>query len=118
MNILLAAASSSKNAPILLERSGLSKCLDVVVGGNDFLKSKPDPEIFSKACRRLKAIPSHCVVIEDSAIGVILAKNAYMKTIGVLSSKDTKIKELTDLTINSLKNHKSIINFLLFPSEI
>ena len=37
--------SSSKNAPLILERTGLDGFVDAVADGSQITKSKPDPEI-------------------------------------------------------------------------
>ena len=41
----LALASASKNAPLILERTGLGAYLDAVADGNCVTRSKPDPEV-------------------------------------------------------------------------
>lgn len=108
----LAAASSSKNAPQLLEKAGLSKYFNAIVGGHDFTRSKPDPELFLVASKKININPRNCVVIEDAAIGIQAAKNAKMKTIGVLSSNDPEIKNIADITIKSLREVEKILNFI------
>ena len=50
---LLAIGSSSKNAPFILERIGLSGYFDAVSDGNNIQRSKPDPEVFVKAAEML-----------------------------------------------------------------
>ncbi len=79
----VAVGSSSKNAPLILERIGLKETFDVVVGGNDITKSKPDPEVFLLAAERLKVDPAHCVVVEDADAGIEAALAADMRVIGV-----------------------------------
>ncbi|GKS15046.1 beta-phosphoglucomutase [Paenibacillus chitinolyticus] len=68
--IKLAVGSSSKNAPYILERLGLSRKFDVVADGNDICRSKPDPEVFLLAASKLGVRPDRCLVIEDAAAGV------------------------------------------------
>lgn len=111
-NIKLAAASSSKNAPLLLESSGLSSYLSVIVGGMDFKKPKPDPEIFLTASNELDVPPFNSVVFEDAFLGIIAAKKANMKTIGLLTSNDKNIKKEADITIKSLKQKLEILSFV------
>lgn len=110
--IKLAAASSSKNAPLLLKNANLSKYFSTIVSGYDFTKSKPNAELFLLASKRLGIKPSDCLVIEDAAIGIMAANNGGMQTIGVLTSKDKKIKNLADVTVKSLKEQKSILKIL------
>ena len=50
------------------------------------LPSKPSPEIFLRAAKKLEREPEQCVVIEDSLAGVKGGKNAGMKCIAVSTS--------------------------------
>lgn len=110
--IKLAAASSSKNAPFLLKQAQLTDFFSVIISGSDFSKSKPDPELFLLAGKKLKIKPQQCLVIEDASIGIQAAKNGHMKTIGLLSSNDASIVNLADFTIDSIGNYKTIVNFI------
>lgn len=110
--ILLAAASSSKNAPLLLEKAGLSSSLVTIVGGSDFSLPKPNPDIFLTASKRLGVEPSHCIVFEDAASGIQAAKTAGMKTIGLLTSHDLAIPKLAGKTVLSLANPQEIMDFI------
>jgi len=71
--IKVAVASSSRNAPLILERIGLSGWFDAQVDGNDISRSKPDPEVFLKAAERLGVAPARCLVVEDARAGVAAA---------------------------------------------
>ncbi|GGN96423.1 beta-phosphoglucomutase [Saccharibacillus kuerlensis] len=79
----IAIGSSSKNTDFILERIGLSDTFDAVVTGADVEHSKPAPDIFLLAAERLGAGPEQCWVIEDAPAGIVAAKAAGMKTIGV-----------------------------------
>lgn len=83
MDLLLAVGSASKNAPIILEKTGLTSYLDQVSCGLDTTKSKPDPEVFLVAARKLELLPEECLVVEDSAAGIEAAKAGGMKSLGV-----------------------------------
>ncbi len=71
--IKLAIGSSSKNSPAILRQIGLGDYFDATADGNDITKSKPDPEVFLLAARRLELEPSRCVVVEDAESGVAAA---------------------------------------------
>ncbi len=68
----LAIASSSKKESVLshLARTGLADYFEVIVGGDMVAKSKPNPEIYQKACKLLGVEPSESYCIEDSLNGV------------------------------------------------
>lgn len=109
---ILAAASSSKNAPMLLKKAKLARFFSTVVGGNDFKLPKPHPDLFLTASNRLNIAPYHCIVIEDATIGIQAGKNAGMKTIGVLSSGDKKIKAQATYYISSMRDYEKALQFI------
>lgn len=82
-NLLLAVGSASKNAPLILEKTGLLPYLNQVSCGLDTTKSKPDPEVFLVAARKLQLDPAQCLVVEDSAAGIEAAKAGGMRSLGV-----------------------------------
>jgi len=68
--VKVAIASSSRNSPTILKRIGLAEFFDATADGNDITRSKPDPEVFLIAARRLGVDPASCLVVEDAAAGV------------------------------------------------
>ena len=83
LNIATALGSASKNAPVILEKTGLSPYFDAIIDGNQVSKSKPDPEVFVKGAESLGVKNENCVVFEDAFAGIEAAKNAGMKAVGV-----------------------------------
>lgn len=81
--LLLAVGSASKNAPIILEKTGLMPYFDKISCGLDTTKSKPDPEVFLVAAKKLGLPPEECLVVEDSAAGIEAAAAGGMKSLGV-----------------------------------
>lgn len=81
--LLLAVGSASKNAPAILEKTGLMPYLDKVSCGLDTTKSKPDPEVFLVAAKKLGLAPEECLVVEDSAAGIRAAEAGHMRSLGV-----------------------------------
>lgn len=82
-NIRIALASSSKNAQTIIEILGIQNEFEAVVDGTMIVHSKPDPEIFLLAARKLNLNPADCVVFEDVEAGVEAALAAGMKCVGV-----------------------------------
>lgn len=112
-NIKLAVASGSSKQVIncLLEKLQIATLFDAVVGAGDVQRSKPAPEIFLAAARRLNVRSEECVVIEDANLGVQAAKQAGMKCVGYknlhsgnqdLSEADFIIDSFLDLNIDRL----------------
>lgn len=81
--LLLAVGSASKNAPVILEKTGLMPYLDKISCGLDTTKSKPDPEVFLVAAKKLELSPEECLVVEDSAAGIEAAAAGHMRSLGV-----------------------------------
>ena len=122
--ILVAAASSSKNAGAFLklvrldefaEKEGLSydflrpgytllDILDADVSGRDFEQGKPHPEIFLTAAKELGLPPGECFVVEDAANGVQAAKAGNMAALGLARAEDEELLEDAgaDLVVTNL----------------
>lgn len=81
--IKVALASSSKNAPRVIELLGIADLFDVVVDGSMIIDTKPDPEIFLLCAQKLNVKPADCLVFEDAEAGVEAAIRAGMKCVGV-----------------------------------
>ena len=81
--IKIALGSSSKNAPMILERLGITHLFDAIVDGNVVSKSKPDPTVFITAAQKLGLAPSECIVFEDAISGVQAAKTGGFYCVGI-----------------------------------
>ena len=79
----IALGSASRNARLVLERTGILDLFDAIVDGTMVSKAKPDPEVFLKAAELLGLDPADCCVYEDAPAGVKAAKAAGMRVIGV-----------------------------------
>jgi len=79
----VALGSSSRNAPLILERCGIADRFDAVVDGNSITFSKPDPEVFLKGADALKVKPANTVVFEDALSGVEAALNGGFRVVGL-----------------------------------
>jgi len=122
--MLIAAASSSKNAALFLRqirldtfaqehrifsptlRPGLTlrDYFDADVSGRDFAHGKPDPEIFLTAAHELGVEPGCAIVIEDASAGVQAAKAGGMAAIGVARADDADLlaAAYADLVVTTL----------------
>ena len=122
--IPVAAASSSKNARLFLERIRLDlfvaeqridcdfvpegmtllELFDADISGRDFPRGKPDPEIFLTAAAELGVDPAHCFVTEDASTGIQAAKAAGMAALGVarLDDRDLLVEAGADLVVTTL----------------
>jgi beta-phosphoglucomutase len=111
LGILVAAATSSKNAGLFLRQIRLDEfaaeqglrygflefdmtlqdIFDVDVTGRDFSQGKPHPMIFLTAAEELSVAPQDCFVIEDATSGVQAARAGNMAAIGVARLGDEEL---------------------------
>lgn len=62
-SVKIAVGSSSKNAKIVLDRLQLTPFFDAVADGADNVRSKPMPDVFLCAARKLGVTPALCAVL-------------------------------------------------------
>jgi beta-phosphoglucomutase-like phosphatase (HAD superfamily) len=124
LGILTAAASSSKNAKLMLrqirldtfaQQEGLeydfvhpgltlAEFFDADLSGRDFAHGKPDPEIFVTSAAELHIPTEQCFVVEDAVSGVQAAKAGDMAALGVARADDADLlaSAHADLVVTSL----------------
>ncbi len=103
----IGVASNSRNAKLIIEKTGIGGMLDVVVDGYDITHSKPDPEVFLLAAQRLAIPPRECLVVEDAVAGIIAADRAGMRSLGIgtpetLPRAATTVHDLSEITPDRL----------------
>lgn len=70
-----------------LAEVGLAAAMfDAVVTGSDVVNKKPDPEVFLTAMARIALPADACLVIEDAPNGVLAAKRAGARCLGITST--------------------------------
>ncbi|EDN8357158.1 beta-phosphoglucomutase [Listeria monocytogenes] len=110
-NLKCAIASVSKNARTVLSALEMEQEFDYIVDAAKITKSKPDPEIFVKACRGLGLETSEVVGIEDAQAGIEAINAAGIVSVGVgsgLREADMTVKStgLLDLRILEILHSK------------
>jgi beta-phosphoglucomutase-like phosphatase (HAD superfamily) len=108
--LLVAAASSSKNAGLFLRKIdldafakeqgisspslrpglSLSEFFDADVSGRDFAHGKPDPQMFLTAAHELGVPAEQCFVVEDAVSGIQAAKAGGMAALGIARANDAE----------------------------
>ncbi len=76
IRIALASSSPRQNIMAYLDALGIRGDFELIVSGDQFTKTKPDPEIYIFTMGELGADPSDCLVIEDSTYGIAAGKAA------------------------------------------
>lgn len=73
---LLAVCSNSVKKTIveMMERAELAGYLELILSNEDVVKSKPDPEIYITAMKKLGLEPDQCLILEDNKNGIAAAQ--------------------------------------------
>ena len=105
----IATSSPRNKLQMQLKIHDLEKVFDAIICADDVTKSKPDPEIFLVAAKKLNAHPDECIVIEDSPAGIKAAYNAGITAIHVedLVEADDEIVSLLLKLINTVITSKN-----------
>ena len=107
--VKIALGSASKNAPMILEKLGITPLFTAIIDGNNVVNGKPHPEVFLKGAEALGLEPSECVVFEDSIAGVQAAKTGGMSSVGIGDAEtlqaDIHFTALGDTTPEALIAH-------------
>ena len=101
-------ASASKNAPLVLEKLGLSSFFQKAVNPATLKHGKPNPEIFSRGAKLLNLNPAQCIGVEDAAAGIESINAANETSIGignpkVLADANINFDDTTQLTLDNIK---------------
>ena len=84
-------ALATSNEPVVVnfyfEHAGIDGLLDEIVTGSQVAHSKPAPDIYLEAARRLGLKPEECVGVEDSVNGVKAIRAAGMTSVMVPDMK-------------------------------
>jgi beta-phosphoglucomutase len=109
--LAIASGALSQDIDLILSGTGLRDAFDVVVGAEQTARSKPWPDPYALAVRRLQergrvpdgdAVAGGCVAIEDSRWGIQSAKAAGLRCIAVTTSYDASELTDADLVVGSL----------------
>ncbi|MDO5124911.1 MAG: HAD family phosphatase [Ruminococcus sp.] len=106
-------ASSTKYDKIIshLERAGIREYFSVIMGGDMISHSKPNPEIYIKACEKLGVAPCNTIAIEDSQNGIRSAFGADMMPLMVPDLIEPT-DEILAMTCGKFENLFEVMQFL------
>lgn len=69
----------------ILGKEHILSYFDIIVSSDQVKRGKPFPDIFWETAKELGFSPVDCLVLEDSVSGILAAKAAGMKSVGVNS---------------------------------
>lgn len=113
IKVALASSSPMSFINLILDKLQIKEYFGLVLSGENFTKSKPDPQLFLAALDYFKVKPEEAVIIEDSNKGVIAAKRANINCVGFinensgnqdLSLADVQVEDLHSLCLKDLED--------------
>ncbi len=118
--VALATVDVSRRARLAMEFMGVSDTLDLVIGGEEVERPKPDPEMIQRILDRLGVARSQAVMVGDALNDVQMGANAGLKaSIGVLTGFATAeqmrpltpfiARDVSELAVSSKSNYNDHI---------
>ncbi|UBU11254.1 HAD family hydrolase [Nonomuraea gerenzanensis] len=92
-----ALVSASPRSIVELVLPRLGHVFDLVIANEDTERGKPWPDPYLEAARRLGAVPSRCVAIEDSPAGIAAARAAGCRVL--VASPETGLPSLSRIRV-------------------
>lgn len=86
LKLAVATAGDRHNIAFVLEHLKLARRPDAIVGGDEGIAGKPEPDLFLEAARRVQAAPAECIVFEDAPFGIEAARRAGMRAVAICST--------------------------------
>jgi HAD superfamily hydrolase (TIGR01509 family) len=106
----LGIASGARRSEIedLLEAGGVRDAFAAVVGADDVARTKPHPDAYLEALRRLQQVASgleagDCVALEDTPPGIAAARAAGMTVVGIAHTFDADMLASAHHVLTSLR---------------
>lgn len=84
--------------------SGLIRCFDSIVSGDDVTHGKPHPEPFVKALKALQIPRGKAVVIENAPFGISSAKQAGLTCLALKTSLPGKFLKSADRIFDNFRD--------------
>ena len=110
----LALASSTRKQTVVsqLRDAGILDYFDAVVTGDMVTKSKPEPEIFLRACEEIKVVPGRAYAVEDSHNGIRAAHRGGLRPVMVpdLLSANEEMRGLSEAVLASLEEVRDYLS--------
>jgi beta-phosphoglucomutase-like phosphatase (HAD superfamily) len=86
VRLAIGSSGPRPNLELTVESCGLTGRFASIVALEDIAQGKPDPQVFLLAAERAGVAPSHAVVFEDAPVGILAAKAAGMRAVGVTTT--------------------------------
>jgi beta-phosphoglucomutase family hydrolase len=104
IKMAIASSAPMENIQLLLGSLGIIDCFQQLVPGKEVSESKPSPQLFLLAAKKLGATPDHCIVFEDAIAGVTAAKRAGMHCVAVTTTNAREKLSEADMVVDTLES--------------
>jgi HAD superfamily hydrolase (TIGR01509 family) len=101
--VRLAVATGTRRKAVdgILGMLGIRKFFSVLVTGEEFRSSKPDPEVYRLALRKLRLPRKDVLVIEDAPAGIAAAKRAGLRCVAITTTEKRGALRRADVVVDS-----------------
>lgn len=113
--IICAIVSSSPRTNIqrALQEACLIEYFEFIISGDEFEHSKPAPDVYLAAIKKVSLPATDCIVIEDSQIGLKAAKRANLFTVHLNKTNQSVDKSIVNKELTSLKAIEGLFQIVL-----
>ena len=104
-HVAIGSGALTEEINLILRSKNLSEFFGFIIGADDTENPKPSPEVYLKCLEQLRRdydgtiTAGQCVVFEDSPHGVLAAKRAGMRCVGITNSCSDSELELADRVV-------------------
>ena len=99
---VIGSSTDRENITTALPILGLEDTFVDIVASEDVSRGKPDPEVFLLDASRLGMAPEHCIVFEDTQVGIQAAQSGGIQVIAVSTTHPREDLLDADVVVASL----------------
>ena len=120
--IAIVTNCNKKSAEYIIEHTGLSNYISLLITANDCIRHKPDPEPYLNAIGLLQLEKEKTIIFEDSYSGYTSAKNAKVYKI-ILVCNENSCKDIINANEYKIADYRnfnigSVINNIIENEEL
>lgn len=109
LRLALASSSPMDNIREVLQACGIEDEFEVIVSGEQFHESKPNPEIYLHTCEVLGLDPGACCCVEDSPYGIEAGKRAGLTVFAKRENRFPFSQDKADVIIDTVPGILEVI---------
>jgi len=94
--LVVCSNSIRKTVEFMLEKAQISQYMEFYLSNEDVVRSKPDPEMYIKAIKKLGLKPKECLIVEDNEKGVVAALKSGACLLKVDHVEDVNYQNITN----------------------